>query len=131
MRHIGVLVVLVPILFWITTFAAENLGGEVAVLYTSDGTRTFQSNVWLVEDGTDIWLRANQPTRAWLDRVINQPNVKLRRGEIMRDYTATPLSHRRSEINSHMVVNYGWAEWLLAFVEDRDQSVPVYLDPFG
>ncbi len=85
MRNIAVLGVILPILFWVVTFSARNLGGEVAVLYTSDGTRTFQSNVWFIEDGTDMWVRANQPNSQWLDRVINHPDVQLRRGELIAD----------------------------------------------
>lgn len=131
MRHIAVWGVLLPLGFWVLTFAARTFGGEVAVLYTTDGTRTFQSNVWVVEHGTDVWVRATEPTRPWLDRVINHPLVKLRRGDLMQEYSATPLQHRRDMINADMVAEYGWAEWLLALVEDRSQAVPVYLDPFG
>ncbi len=111
---------------------ARSYGGEVAVLYTTDSSgHRYRTNLWVVAGESTVWIRSTTPNSPWLDRIINNPKVELRRGEILKSYTATPLTHRRSRVNSYMADTYGWAEWLLAKVEDRSQAVPVFLDPFG
>jgi len=132
MRHLTSWAVLLLVGGAAVLFAARNYGGEVATLYTTDGTgRTFQSSVWVVDKGPQVWLRATSPTSPWLDRIVNHPEVELLRGESLKTFRATPLVHRRERINADMAQAYGWAEWVLAKVEDRSEAVPVFLDPFG
>lgn len=132
MQQITLLVVILPLLAAAGLYGARNLGGEVATLYSDDASgRTFHSPVWVIESGHELWIRSVRPTTAWLDRIINQPTIELLRGAELKTYHATPLAHRRSRINALMAERYGWAEWLLAKVEDREQAIPVYLDPFG
>ena len=110
----------------------RNFGGEVATLYTTDDYgRTHRTKLWVIGDGSNVWVRATVPTSPWLDRIINNPEVELRRGKVLTSYKATPATHRRTRVNAQMAESYGWAEWLLAQVEDRSTAVPVYLDPFG
>jgi hypothetical protein len=132
MRQIMVSIIVLPLLVGVALYGARNYAGEVATLYTTDaGDRTFTTQVWVVEHGHELWIRSLRPTNPWLDRVINQPDVQLERHHAVKTYRATPLAHRRSRINALMAEQYGWAEWLLAKFEDRDEAVPVYLDPFG
>jgi hypothetical protein len=132
MRQIMVFIIVLPILVWVGLYGVRNYAGEVATLYTTDrGERTFTTQVWVVEHGHKLWIRSLRPTSPWLDRVINQPEVQLERDRVLTTYRATPLAHRRSRINALMAEHYGWAEWVLAKFEDRDEAVPVYLDPFG
>ena len=132
MRQTIVFMIVLPILVWVGLYGVRNYVGEVATLYTTDGgERTFTTQLWVVEHRHKLWIRSLHPTSPWLDRIINNPDVELRRGKILKSYKATPLTHRRSRVNGYMAETYGWAEWLLAKVEDRTQSVPVYLDPFG
>ncbi len=113
-------------------YATRNYGGEVAVLYTTDSYgHAYRTNVWVVGNESNLWIRATTPTSPWLDRIINNPDVELRRGKILKSYKATPSTNRRDRVNATMAETYGWAEWLLAKVEDRSEAVPVYLDPFG
>jgi hypothetical protein len=131
MRQVIAFIVLSPLFVGVLLYGVRNYGGEVATLYTTDGgERTFTTQVWVVEHGQEIWIRSLRPTSPWLDRVINQPEVQLKRNRDVKTYRATPLAHRRTRINALMAEQYGWAEWLLAKFEDRDEAVPIYLDPF-
>jgi len=121
---------MIPVLIASALFGIRNFTGEVAVLYTSDGEgKGHTTRIWVVDHGHQTWIRSLDPTSSWLDNLINQPDVRLRRGESIADYRATPLNNRRSRINALMAERYGWAEWVLAKMEDRELSVPVYLDP--
>jgi hypothetical protein len=113
-------------------YATRNYGGEIAVLYSTDSYgKSHRTDLWVVGDDSNLWIRATTPSSPWLDRIINNPEVELRRGTMMKRYRATPSTHRRDRVNATMAETYGWAEWLLAQVEDRSEAVPVYLDPFG
>ena len=113
-------------------YAIRNHGGEVAILYTTDSFgHVYRTSLWVVGDDSNLWIRAATPASPWLDRIVNNPEVELRRGTIMTRYKATPSTQRRARVNATMAETYGWAEWLLAQVEDRSEAVPVYLDPFG
>lgn len=132
MRQMIMLIVVIPIISGALLFGARNFSGEVAVLYTTDlGGRTFETPLWVVDEGKDVWIRALRPTSPWLDRLIQEPHVQLLRGDVLADYRATPLTHRRSRVNALIAARYGWADWLLGKVEDRSGAVPIYLDPFG
>lgn len=132
MRYLTVRVILILLVAVTGLYAARNYGGEVAVLYTTDTHgRSYRTNLWVIGQDSNVWIRATSASSLWLDRIINNPDVELRRGQILTSYKATPLTHRRSRVNANMAETYGWAEWLLAKVENRSEAVPVYLDPFG
>ena len=123
---------MIPVLIVGALYGIRNFTGEVATLYTTDGEgKTYTSRIWVVDHGHQVWVRSLDPTSPWLDRLINQPDVQLRRGESIVDYHATPFANRRTKINSLMAERYGWVEWFLSKIEDRDEAVPVYLDPLG
>jgi hypothetical protein len=123
---------MIPILIAGALYGIRNFTGEVVTLYTTDGEgKIYTSRVWVVDHGHQTWIRSLDPTSPWLDRLINQPEVQLRRGELIAEYRATPFANRRTKINALMVDRYGWVDWFLSKIEDRDDAVPVYLDPFG
>ncbi len=123
---------MIPVLIVGVLHGIRNFTGEVATLYTNDAAgQTHTTRIWVVDHGHQTWIRSLDPTSPWLDRLIGQPEVQLRRGESTAAYRATPLTNRRARINALMAEHYGWAEWVLSRVEDRDEVVPVYLDPLG
>ncbi len=113
------------------TFPDFDLGTQVGLFLTDFGGIAPSGSTYVIGTGSNVWIRATTPTSPWLDRIINNPEVELRRGEVLTTYKATPLAHRRSRVNAYMAERYGWAEWLLAQVEDRSMAVPIYLDPYG
>ena len=123
---------MIPLLIAGALYGIRNYTGEVVTLYTTDGVgKTHMTSLWVIEHGHEIWVRSLDPTSPWLDRLIKQPEVQLRRGESTVDYHATPFANRRTRINALMAERYGWVEWFLSKIEDRDDSIPVYLDPLG
>lgn len=123
---------MLPLLVVGGLYTIRNFSGEVATLYTTDAEgKTYTTRLWVVDHGHEIWIRSLDPTSPWLDRLVRQPDVQLRRGESLADYRATPFANRRTRINALMAEQYGWAEWLLSRFEDREQAVPVFLDPLG
>jgi len=132
MKRSTLVFVLLPLIMVSALYSIRNFGGEVATLYTTDaGGRTYTTQLWVIDHGHEIWIRSLHPTSPWLDRLINQPEVQLQRGQAITPYRAVPLAHRRTRINALMAEKYGWAEWLLSKVEDREEAIPVYLDPLG
>jgi len=123
---------MIPILIVAALYGIRNFTGEVATLYTTDGDgRTRTTRVWVVDHGHELWIRSVDPTSHWLDRLIKQPDVQLRRGGSIAEFHATPHTERQVRINALMAERYGWAEWILAKVEGHDEAVPVYLDPLS
>lgn len=121
---------MIPLLIVGALFGIRNFSGEVATLYTNDAEgQTHTTRIWVVDHGHETWIRSLDPTSPWLDRLISRPEVQLRRGGAIAAYRATPFTHRRARVNALMVEHYGWAEWVLSRIEDRDEAVPVYLDP--
>jgi hypothetical protein len=121
---------MIPVLVVGALFGLRNFSGEVATLYTTDGDgQAHTTRVWVVEHGHELWIRSLDPTSPWLDRLIKHPEVELRRGKTIADYRATPHTERRARVNDLMAQRYHWAEWILSRFEDRDEVVPVYLDP--
>ncbi len=121
---------MIPLLIVGALFGIRNFSGEVATLYTNDAEgQTHTTRIWVVDHGHETWIRSLDPTSPWLDRLISRPEVQLRRGGVITAYRATPFTHRRARVNALMVEHYGWAEWVLSRIEDRDEAVPVYLDP--
>jgi hypothetical protein len=128
-KTLALLVLLVPFAIGGSLYAARNYGAELATLHTTDADgRDYQNKVWILEEGIDLWIRANRPTRPWLDRIRDHPDVTLERRGTRARYRAVPLSHRRPQINALMAERYAWAEWLLNFAEDRAVAVPVRLE---
>ena len=123
---------MIPLLIVGGMYAIRNFTGEVATLYTIDSVgQSHTTRIWVVDHGHETWIRSLDPTSPWLDRIINQPDVQLRRGRSIADFRATPYSDRRTRVNALMAERYGWAEWFLSKIEGRDAAVPVYLDPLG
>ncbi len=125
-------ILMIPLLIMGALYGILNYTGEVVTLYTTDGVgKTHTTSLWVIEHGHEIWVRSLDPTSPWLDRLISDPEVRLQRGDARTAYRATPFSHRRGRINALMAERYGWAEWILSRIEDRDDVVPVYLEPLG
>jgi len=123
---------LLPLIAWSLLYSIRNYTGEVVTLYTFDSEgASHATRIWIVEHGHELWVRSIDPTSAWLDNVVNHPRVELKRAGAIASYRATPYVDRRARINALMAEHYGWADWILSKIEDRDEAVPIFLDPLG
>jgi hypothetical protein len=123
--------VLGVVAFGVLVIAASE-SGEVVVLRTSEPAGpTLETRVWVVDDGIVPWLRAGEPTASWLTRLRVNPDVEMVRDGEAREYFATPADDPeiRDWINHRMAEKYGWADWIVGLFTDRNESVPIRLDP--
>ena len=74
---------MIPVLIVGALYGIRNFTGEVVTLYTTDAEgKTHSSRIWVVDHGHQIWVRSLDPTSPWLDRLVRQPDVQLRREQL-------------------------------------------------
>ena len=104
--------------------------GELVTLFTrgADGDR-YKTQLWVVEEGGELYLRAHFEEAKWLTRIRNQPEVELRRGEARQSFFAGPVDDpgARRAVNRAMAAKYGLADRLASAVWDPEKSIPVHL----
>ena len=78
MRHLILVILLLPIFYGVGLFVASEYGGEVVELDTYDarGNR-FTTPLWVVDLHGEPWLRAGDPESAWLQRMRRNPEVEV------------------------------------------------------
>jgi hypothetical protein len=82
---------MIPLLILGGLYAIRNFTGEVATLYTiASAGQSHTTRIWVVDHGHETWIRSLDPTSPWLDRIINQPDVQVRRGNSIGNFRATP-----------------------------------------
>ena len=104
--------------------------GEVVTLSTrgADGDR-YTTQLWVVEQGGELYLRAHFEGAKWLTRIRNQPEVELRREEARQSFFAGPVDDPevRRAVNRAMATKYGLADRLASSLWNPERSVPVHL----
>jgi hypothetical protein len=106
--------------------------GEVVILVTQDGARSYETPLWVVTLDGHEYVRASNPDRAWLERVRNDPSVWLRPEDdesALRLYRAEVIDNDavRNRVNKAMAAKYGTADRVWARVSHRSASIPVRL----
>ena len=116
--------------FGVAVLLAGDLGGEVVKITTFDGIGTpFTTKVWIVEEGPTLWIRAGSPNAEWYQRLVPRPALQLERNGRVARYRAIPVKEATPGVNALMAAKYGWADWLIGLVRNRDNAVAVRLDP--
>ncbi len=130
LKLLGVLLGALAI-FAISIGLASESGEEIVVLRTSgaDGSPA-STRLWVVEDAGFPWLRAGDSGSGWLQRIENEPQVVVTRGDQDIEYLAIPVRDpaMRDRIHSLMREKYGLADRVVSLLGDRSQSVPVRLE---
>ncbi len=111
---------------------AGDLGGEVVKITTFDAIGTpFTTKVWIVEEGPTLWIRAGSQSAEWYQRLVQRPGMQLeRKGRVAR-YRAIAVKEATPGVNALMAAKYGWADWLVGLVRNRDNAMALRLDPAG
>ena len=122
------LLLCIGIAWWaIQMVAAES--GEVVIVTTTDAEgRPHQTRLWIVDHDHAGWLRAGSERAGWYQRLSAAPEVRLRRNDQTASYIARPQPWELDTINRLMAEKYGWAEWYISLVVDRDRAIPVRLE---
>jgi hypothetical protein len=104
--------------------------GEVVTLCTrgSDGDR-YDTQLWVIEDGGELYLRAHFARARWLARIRRHPEVELHRGDASQAFLAGPVEDPevRRSVNRKMAEKYGFADRLASWVWNPEKSIPVHL----
>lgn len=111
---------------------AASESGEVVVLRTFADGDVQETRLWVVDDRGSVWLRAGQPTSAWYQRILANPDIEVERGGEVREYRAFPLEGggpATDHINALMLNKYGWADQVIGYLFDRSDAVAIRLDP--
>jgi hypothetical protein len=105
--------------------------GELVTVETQglDGDR-YETQLWVVEEGGEFYLRAHYPRAKWLARIRHHPEVEVRRGDARYSFLAVPVDDPevRHAVNRAMAAKYGLADRLASSVWNPERSVPVHLD---
>ena len=113
----------------LTMLALE--GREVAVLRTTDaGGATRDTRVWVADDAGAAWVEAASPDRPFLQALVRQPAVVLRRSGRDRPChaTALPNPEGHARIRRLLEAKYGWADCWIGLLTDTSRSIAVRLD---
>jgi hypothetical protein len=105
---------------------------ETAVLHINDGgQRDLFTTLWIVDDQSFTWLRAEKRTRRWLDPLRENPNVRLHRDGQTINYVARFYDDpdTRSLVNGKFRRKYGLADGARGLVGNRD-SIPIRLERY-
>jgi hypothetical protein len=120
----------VGLIVFIAAFGVDE--GEVVNLTTVDASGArFETQLWIIEEDGQLWLRAGRPAAQWLARLRAHPEVEIQRGEDIAEFRAVPVDGptARAAVNRAMAAKYGRADRMIARVFDRDSAVPIRLDP--
>ncbi len=128
---IGVGIVIVALIALQIAISALSPSDEVVVLISAaaDG-ETHETTLWIVEDEGVLWLRAGNPDSAWLARVRQDPEIRLRRADQVRSYRVVPADRddARDRVNGLMAEKYGASNTLVSLWGDHSVSVPLRLE---
>jgi hypothetical protein len=103
---------------------------EVVTLHVSGTVEDFYPRLFVVDDGSTVWVRAERPDRLWLDPLRENPRVVLQRGDRDITYHAQVWDGQGShdEVDDLFRAKYGVLDELSGWFWRRD-AVPIRLEP--
>jgi hypothetical protein len=114
--------------WWALQMVAAESGEVVIVMTTDTEGRPHETRLWVVDYSGAAWLRAGADMAGWYQRLVESPEIVVERNEQAVTYVAQPQLRERDTINRLMLEKYGWAEWYIALVFNRDRSIPIRLE---
>jgi hypothetical protein len=106
--------------------------GEIVTVTTLNAEgQAFETQLWIVQVEGTSYLRANSPRSDWLARARRGPAVELQRGATVGPWRVVPENdpERRQRVNQAMAEKYSLSDRLLVLLFDRDEMVPLRLEP--
>ena len=103
---------------------------ETVLLHTQVvGNQERFATLWVIDDGSFLWIRAENRTRHWLASVRADPNVELRRRGYTNRYRATffDTAEARAYVDTRFRAKYGFADWIRELSGPRD-TLPIRLE---
>jgi hypothetical protein len=117
------------VVFAATTWWALEASG-VAIIQTvaPDGSLR-ETHVWFVEADGELWLEAGTPTNPWYLDIQQNPSLKLRADDLVRNAIArlSSATGAHERIRSLLRQKYGLRDWWVGLLVDSSRSVAVEL----
>jgi hypothetical protein len=92
------------------------VGQEIVVLHkpNPEGPPS-RARLWIVDGGGHTWLHHGYAGSYWIQRLAEDPVVKIERGGETLEYRATPDTASDPEVHRLMREKYGFADRLVRF----------------
>ena len=132
MRTLVLLVALAVV--GVVAAAARIPEGEVVELVTFDRNgRGIETDLWVVDLGGKVWVRAPDVDVSWLQRVRRNATAHLSRNGGLLGVRTVPSEDPavRAAVNRAMQARYGRLERAYHWLRDPERTVPVQLVPIA
>jgi hypothetical protein len=105
---------------------------EKAMLHVPGARDDYYARLWVVDAKPYVWIRAETPTRSWLEPLRENPDVYLWRGDERKPYHAVIWEHQASDANAYVDAlfreKYGYVDLARSLLR-RTPTVPIRLEP--
>jgi hypothetical protein len=113
-------------LYAVAHLALIELGREVVVLHkwTSDRT-TRPTRLWIVDDDpASAWFHHGYSKSPWIQRLEQDPIVKVERAGVTGTYHATPDPGSHERVHQLLREKYGVADWWVRLITGTTENCP-------
>lgn len=105
---------------------------EVATLQVADARDDYYARLWVVDAKPYVWIRAETPTRRWLEPLRANPNVYLWRGNERKRYRAVLWENQATDAHAYVDAlfreKYGYVDLFRSLLRTAP-TVPIRLEP--
>ena len=128
LKIVGIIVGLFVLVTLVQVAASES--GEVVVVTSKDTNGEDQeTRLWVVDHEGSAWLRSGSEDSGWVQRLLANPSVTVKRGDTA--YNATAVADKAAATTINRLVNekYGWADDFIGLtVGGWDNSIAFRLE---
>ena len=109
--------------------------GQVVTLLTEEDGREYETHLWIVDLGDQLYIRANRPDAEWLERINADPDVGLRWsdgiGEEVFSFRARRVKDPsiRDKVSRGLAQKHGFADRVRTFLAEDKSTVVFELIP--
>jgi len=105
---------------------------ETVMLQIPTEHEDYYTTLWVVEAKPYLWIRAETPTRSWLEPLRDNPDVYVWRGDERHHYHAVVWENRGSEGHAYVDAlfreKYGWVDWARSLLRTTPTTL-IRLEP--
>ena len=105
---------------------------ETVMLHIPAEHEDYYATLWVVDAKPYLWIRAETPTRSWLEPLRENPEVYLWRGEVRHRYHAVIWENRGGDapsyVNALFREKYGWVDYARSLMRTTPTTL-IRLEP--
>ncbi len=119
-----VIVILLPMGYFASIFAASELGGEVVTLLRPNAEGGIDEvRVWVVDTPESVLIEHGSQGDWWLTQLPENPNISLVRGGQKLTFLATASTDFHQRYHELRAAKYGWADRTIEILTGSDAAV--------